>query len=655
MGLSVDADGRRLTMATRYQIRELVDALPEDETYEGYDRVYVPRRAYTTGELDAHDIARTETGEILFVNTRFSCLAQTSETCSFRVVWTPSFLSQISPEDRCHLNGLAMHDGCPRYVTAASSSDVASGWRDRRKGGGVVIDVDTGEVVARGLTMPHSPRIHEGELYLLNAGTGDLGRIDRTGGSFEPLAFYPGFGRGLAFWKHYAIIGTSKPRGDEVFRDLPLGTRLRDKDAEPRCGVFVVDLNTGATAHWMTFTDVVDELYDVQVLPRTIRPMALGFKTDEIRRFITIENDRSTSGSPQRFLLALSTPEATDSEQSPMSRSVSGNGSTPSGPTDPLPSLELPKPARHQMRSRRASRDESIQVRVGTSTVGELLSKFESFVPRSMSQQIQSGQISANQTAWASLAVQNQQALGLAVALPVAGGREAEVRVLAVVPAYRGQGLGTVMIQRIEAVVTQTGRSRLRARFRSDHSGQAALERIAEKCSWEPPQVESYVFKIEVGDVASRESPMRTRRPPEVSAWEDLTVRQLQSIAERVRSGAIPKGCSPLHMNGQLLENAGVALCGSGNVFGWAVPRRLSNDVAQMRALYLDEDAGSLGDRIDLLVHALCRQHEQTDVRTTVLTVGPSEKDWVGRLEKRLGAVLAGPTTVYVTETELHR
>lgn len=40
---------------------------------------------------------------------------------------------------------------------------------------------------------------------------------------------------------------------------------------------------------WLRFGGIVKELYDVGILPGVIRPMAIGFKSDEIRRYISFE------------------------------------------------------------------------------------------------------------------------------------------------------------------------------------------------------------------------------------------------------------------------------------------------------------------------------------------------------------------------------
>ncbi|MEA2626927.1 MAG: hypothetical protein QOD06_2972, partial [Candidatus Binatota bacterium] len=269
MGLWASAE--RLWMSTRWQLWRFDDALPPGETHAGYDRLYVPRQAFTTGDLDIHDVALDREGRVVFVNTAYSCLATISDRWSFAPLWKPPFVSRLAPEDRCHLNGLAMDDGSPAFVTAVSRSDVAAGWRERRHAGGLVIDVRTSEIVAAELSMPHSPRVHGGRLWVLSSGTGELGTVDRATGRFEPVAFFPGYVRGLTFAGDSAIVGLSKPRHDRTFSGLALDDRLREKDAEARCGLWVVDLRSGVVAHWLELEGVVAELYDVQVLPGVAR------------------------------------------------------------------------------------------------------------------------------------------------------------------------------------------------------------------------------------------------------------------------------------------------------------------------------------------------------------------------------------------------
>jgi uncharacterized protein (TIGR03032 family) len=244
--------------------------------------------SWVTGDIDVHDVAVGADGRPVFANTLFSCVATVSETHNFVPLWKPRFISRLAAEDRCHLNGLAMEAGVPRYVTVVGPSDVADGWREHRAGGGQVIDIASGEAVLAGLSMPHSPRLHRGQLWLLNSGTGEFGRVDVAAGRFEPVAFCPGYARGLAFHGDYAVIGTSLPRDNKTFTGLALDGELEKRGAEARCAVLVIDLRTGDAVHWLRFSGVVKELYDVGVLPGVARPAAIGFKSDEIRRVITI-------------------------------------------------------------------------------------------------------------------------------------------------------------------------------------------------------------------------------------------------------------------------------------------------------------------------------------------------------------------------------
>lgn len=283
------SDGGTLWMSSLFQLWRLENALEPGEDYQGHDRLYVPRVAYTTGDLDAHDVAVTAEGELIFVNTKFSCLATVSHSASFKPAWQPPFITKLAPEDRCHLNGLALVEGHPKYVTVVSTSDVLEGWRSKRIDGGAVLDVDTGECVATGLSMPHSPRWHRGQLWLHQSGTGEFGRIDLKTGRFEPVTFCPGYLRGLTFSGNYAIVGLSRPRRERTFGGLPLDKALEVKGGEAQCGLQVIDLKTGNIEHWLHIEGPVEELYDVVALPNVSRPMALGFVTDEIQRILSME------------------------------------------------------------------------------------------------------------------------------------------------------------------------------------------------------------------------------------------------------------------------------------------------------------------------------------------------------------------------------
>ena len=289
MGLHATAS--TLHLSTLYQLWRFENALSCGESFNGYDAVYTPRESRVTGEIDIHDVAVDAEGQVLFSNTLFNCVATFDPHHSFRPLWQPPWISKLVPEDRCHLNGMALRDGKLRYVTAVSRSDVTDGWRNKRRGGGVVVDGEANEVVCEGLSMPHSPRWHEGRLWLIDSGSGYFGRVDLEKRSFERLVFCPGFARGLAFLGGFAVIGLSDRRENRTFQDLELEETLRAHDAEARAGLLVVDLRDFSTPHWVRLGGVVRELYDVAVLPGIRRPMAVGFQTDEIRRYLSFPHE----------------------------------------------------------------------------------------------------------------------------------------------------------------------------------------------------------------------------------------------------------------------------------------------------------------------------------------------------------------------------
>ena len=287
MGLGRDDEGG-LVLAGEYQIMRLRNGLaPEERINHMFDACYAPRTVHVTGRLDAHDVSVDGEDRPIFVNTRYNCLATVSATHSFEPLWRPGFISGLVDEDRCHLNGLAMERGRPRFVTAVSRSDTIDGWRDRRADGGVVIDVEKDEIVCWGLSMPHSPVLYCGDLWVLNSGTGELGVVNQATGGFEARVFCPGFVRGLAFYKYYAFVGLSKPRYKR-FEGLVLEERLREADSDPWCGVQIIDLSNGACTEWFRIDGKVSELYDVEVLPNVVCPMAVGPSSPEVAKLVTV-------------------------------------------------------------------------------------------------------------------------------------------------------------------------------------------------------------------------------------------------------------------------------------------------------------------------------------------------------------------------------
>lgn len=282
LGLAVQ--GARLALATRYDVTLFANApllAPEylEDQPGRYDALFLPRVTYHTGDLHTHDVV-FEGEELLVVNTRFSCLARLDPRYNFVPVWKPAFVTDVVPEDRCHLNGVAIRDGKAAYVTALGMTDAPGGWRPHKATGGVVLDIATGEVVLGGLAMPHSPRWYAGRLWVLNSGTGELVVVDVRTGQAETVCGLPGYLRGLAFVGPLALVGLCKIREKHIFGGLPIQSRYE----RLRCGVALVDLRTGTEVGMFEFTAGCEELYDVQFLPGTRRPMILNLEKEAARQ-----------------------------------------------------------------------------------------------------------------------------------------------------------------------------------------------------------------------------------------------------------------------------------------------------------------------------------------------------------------------------------
>ncbi|HWU71915.1 MAG TPA: TIGR03032 family protein [Sphingomonas sp.] len=279
----------RLYLGSLFQLWRLENMLrPGEVANQAFDTVLVPRNAQTTGDVDIHEVGIDGEGRVVFVNTKYSCLCTLDLTHSFLPVWKPPFISKLAPEDRCHLNGLAMDKGKPRFVTAVSRSDILSGWRERRHEGGVLIEVEANRIVTDQLSMPHSPRVVGDTLYALDSGRGQIISIDPASGAKTDIAFCPGFLRGLSIHDGHAIVTVSKPRNG-TFNGLLLDSEMKGRDAEPWCGILVVNLASGGIVEWIRLEGHITELFDVAAMPGVRCPMSLGPATVEIQNAISFD------------------------------------------------------------------------------------------------------------------------------------------------------------------------------------------------------------------------------------------------------------------------------------------------------------------------------------------------------------------------------
>ncbi len=285
MGVAID--GNRMAVGTKHEVLLLANDPRLAEKYPNksdfYDAMYAPRSAHFCGHIDIHDLTWSKEG-LVGVSTLFSCLFKLNDTHSFASVWTPPFITNLAPEDRCHLNGMCLVDGSPRYATAFSETDGVQSWRPTKLESGVLMDVTTNEVVMRSLPMPHSPRVFDGQLYLLLSVTGEVVKVDVATGQYEVINHVPAFVRGLAKWGDYLFVGASHLRKTHTFGDLPLA-----QEGATFCGVMVIHLPTGALVSQLKYVNSCEEIFDVQILPGLRRPGIMGTHGEIHRRALSLK------------------------------------------------------------------------------------------------------------------------------------------------------------------------------------------------------------------------------------------------------------------------------------------------------------------------------------------------------------------------------
>lgn len=453
-------------VSTRYQIWRFENVLAPEEIYQQSDRLYIPRTAYTTGDLNVHDVVLDDSENIVFVNTDFSCLATISNDYSFVPLWQPPFISKLAAEDRCHLNGLGLRDGKPKYVTACSTTDTAAGWRNHKVGGGVVIDVQTNNIIATGLSMPHSPRWYQGKLWLLNAGTGDFGYLD--GEQLVLIAFCPGFVRGLAFWENFAFVGLSKLRSP-TFSGLLLEERLTAFGMTSQCGLMVIDINTGDTVHWLYLDGVVEELFDVVVLPGVHQPQCLGFQSEEIERLVTF---------PGSGGIVTTKPTVKRSSIGNIA-SVTGlprqlwKGNSTATPTETV--------TQHSTLSTQHS---ALKYQRVYHITASSLADYDAFTFPSLQQRWQT-QPQRGELVGISASVAGEMvAFAIAEMLPE---HTAELISLFVAPEYRQQRIATKLLRYLEQALVAEGCHQVKVFYQPTTLTEIALEPLLHKLSWQMP------------------------------------------------------------------------------------------------------------------------------------------------------------------------
>lgn len=602
------ATDSQLYMSTRYQIWRFDDRLGAGETYQGSDRLYVPSISYTTGNLNVHDVVADIAQKLLFVNTDFSCLATVQPGCSFVPLWKPPFISKLAAEDRCHLNGLAIVEGQPTYMTACSATDTAAGWRNCRQDGGIVLHLPSNEIMAANLSMPHSPRWYRNKLWLLNSGTGELGYID--GDQFQPIIFCPGFVRGLAFWRNYAIVGLSKLRSAN-FTGLALETKLAALGKEPQCGLMVVDLDSGQIAHWLHVDGAVEELFDIVVLPGVRNPQALGFQGEDIERLITF---------PGSGGIVTSKPTVV----------------RPSiGEAPPIPGL--PTQERLQLETQAAPMGNGpVKFQQVYHLNPENLAPYDGMTFPSLQKRWRT-KPRRGELVGVSASISGDM-VGLAVAelFPDSG---AELLSLFVLPACRRRGIGTQLLVQLGKALKQENCPEAAVMYQVSSLTQEALEPMLSKLGWQPPR-QTFLLMQTTTEQISR-APWLGKYPLGegfgLFPWPELTPddgQQLQQLD-------FPPPLSPLSDMKRLEPLNSLGLRHRGQLVGWMVTHRVGPDTIRYSSLFVAEKFRARGRGIALLSAAIQRQIASPATKYT-FAVAPESVAMLRFVRRHLRPYLTG-------------
>jgi uncharacterized protein (TIGR03032 family) len=608
MGLFVA--GESLWMASRCQLWRLDNLLAPDQLHQGGDRLYVPAAAFTTGDVNAHELVLGIDGQPIFVNTAFSCLATLSPGCSFAPTWQPPFITKLAGDDRCHLNGLALKDGLPTWATACGGSGEPSSWRNHRSGGGVLIHIPSGELAATGLSMPHSPRWHNGQLWLLNSGTGELGWIED--GQFHGLCALPGFVRGLAFAGGCAVVGLSKLRSPQ-FTGLPLEERLiAEGNPGGCCGLRVIDLASGEILHSFDLPEPVDELFDVVVLSGVRQPRAIGLQGEEIDCLVKIPDQ------PQ--LLRV--------------RPMAPSGKPHQGPS--LRPFGLPEPS-DTAAPQAATAPAGIPIhyqRVFHLTPANLAPyaelTFPSLAPGSNALARIQGELLGLSAMAAGVMV------GFAIAERQANGG-AQLLSLKVDPAWRRRGIGTGLLQRLMVFLAKEGIAPLSLRYKASPELSACFEPILARLGWSPPRTDFLLLKGRSDQLAAIDWADRhpISAPYSLLPWQELTAEQRDQAAAL---GAPPELQPPA--DPRALEPAiGLALLHHHNPVGWLLAHRTSPSSVRYSSLFVAPAHRGRARALALLNEAFRRQHAAA-IPTARAAIDRRNTAMIRLLKRHLGAYL---------------
>ena len=564
--------GSSFWLAGRSHLWRFDNFLDSGQVYDGADQIYVPAASFLTGEVNAHEVVVPSSGSPLFVNTVFSCLAEIKTGCSFKSFWQPPFIDALVPEDRCHLNGVALKDDEVTWVTSCSSDNHATSWRNQRVGGGVVIHVPSGEIQCSNLTMPHSPRWYGDRLWLLNSGTGELGWVENN--VFHPHCQLPGFIRGLAFHGGYAIVGLSKLRSN-IFTGLPLEERLQKSSDSPEgfCGLRVVELLTGRILHALDFPEPIDELFDLSILSGVREPRALSLKDESLDCLVKIP------GQPELIQIRPTTP----------------SGSPYEGPE--VERLGLPASNRYQSNDDQSVRYQRVYQLTPDTLAPYAQLTYPSLAPGSSALKRLKGELLGIS------AMRSGSMIGLIIA-ELKSDSSAVVVSFKVADADRGQGIGTRLLAYLSLFLKQEGTHRVSLRYRAPFQGSSPMPSLLQRVQWPSPQQDFLLLKSTSEQLNRIDWDRRFPLPTgyAVVPWS----RELLPLADLIDDEPVLKEC----LRSPLIDlTISTALMYRNQLVGWMIADRINQLSVRYSCVFVQSKHRQRGQSLHLIAATVHRQH----------------------------------------------
>lgn len=599
---------------------------------------WVPRRGVTVGAVGARDLQVAEGGP-LFVSTLHSSIVEPAAHGGVRVVWSPPWLSEVAPDDRSRLGGFALDSGRPRYAAALARSDLPGGWRHGWLGGGVVVDVESGEALCSGLCLPCCPRLDaDGRLWVLQAGTGEIGIVED--GRFRPVAALPGVPRHLLMLGgRHALVALSALRPGAPA--LPLDRRLRAASGAGMCGVAVIDLRAGEVAAWVSVEVPGGELDAVAAVPAESE---LGpLQGEAARRLVTFPE-----GGTRRthWLTSLGPLPAGAESRSP---------GLPAGRqlTQGDPPRETAVDAAERPGARAAAAAPSYAFHpVPDASLGRLAADYEGLTFPDLALRNSIRALHEPLVAVAALVAGSPVGLAVAERRP---GHPMDLVSLRVHPHHRRRGVGGELLHRLEVEAARAGATDIQGTFRSGWSSRPAIERLIAGAGWSAPQPSLHLFRIarERSNADALPEPPALPAGCEIFPWSELRADEREGIlARQAEARWYPDVLTPFQEAPRLEPRVSLGLRQGGEVAGWIIAHRVSDDTLQYSTLFVSPELQRLGVGLALMVEAR-RRRMATDYEFAIFAVDPRNRRMLELVASRLAPVVVGTNQMLVSGKRL--